>query len=401
MNAVSNYIDEKTGIHQIGEAAKKADAFVTRGLKNVVALPFTAPLALTKLAGFDDKGIATKVAIAAQNVASTAQNVASTLKTKSPDDGSPDQVHYCCSFLILFMICYILVYFLLDKFGKMFLQVFDYKADKTVIMFIIGSWVYYMFNSFFDYVKVGMFGPVAFMIGQFLYLCISVMLAPIAQMLFVVYFFYVFSGNIYSFDSVTGMELSSLKEKHASLINQNPTLFSLVNGYINPPVEESVPDSFWGTMNDVARKYVYPYFLLVLMILFFFYKGLESAITLKVKNFKWYFTIINFVTLIGLGALYRFAPKVAETARKVAKTASTLFTQHKTNSGLPESNDKMNYGNVVDPKNYINPTNGTNNYLQSGGGEATPLSITSILTGFGFISLVFVIPMSVILAKFK
>jgi len=351
------------------------------------------------------------------------------------------------------MICYILVYFLLDKFGKMFLQVFDYKADKTIILFIIGSWVYYMFFSFFDYVKVGMFGPLAFMIGQFLYLCISVMLAPIGQMLFVLYFFYVLTGNYHTFFAIPDIWRFDEEKR------KNPSIFTQVNEKIN---ETHLDDSsFLGTMNTCIQTYFYKYFLLVIMILFFFYKGIESAITLKVKNFKWYFTIINFIILYCLGALYLFNPELAKTASSLAKTFS-LFAQQNTNSnidpnsGLPAVRSGDPNYTVINHNNYKNPSINTsvkataasvkaavdnypvapnnknpaatvNNYLvapnnknpaevdpahnypyhhhryRGGGGDANPnpLSATTVLTGLGFVSLVFVIPMSVILAKYK
>lgn len=345
-NVAADYASKLPGL-QTASNSNTADK--GGGLMNVVAdyaskLPDLQTASNIADAGGDlmngTKSLANATLSRLADATGVSKSISNSVKQKSSSTvSSPENVHYCCSFLILFMICYILVYFLLDKLGKMFLQVFDYKADKTVIIFIIGSWVYYMFNSFMDYLKMGFIGPIFFMIGQFIYLCVSIMLAPIAQMIFVVYFFYVFSGNIYSFDSIFGTQFSGLEKSS----------FELAKDRIQ--AVKPADDTCLGTMNSVAQTYIYKYFLHVIMMLFFFYKSMESFITLKVSNFKWYFGVLNFLVFCGLSYLYSY---------------------------------------FRDPEQKS----------QSGGGE-TSISITSILTGLGFVGLVFVIPMSVILAKYK
>jgi hypothetical protein len=177
------------------------------------------------------------------------------------------------------------------------------------------------------------------------------MLAPIAQMIFVIYFFFVFSGNIYTFDSIFGTELSGKKE----------SLFDLAKAKIQAPTEVSDEnETCLGSMNTVAQKYIHKYFLLVITILFFFYKSMESFITLKVSNFKWYFGVLNFILFFSLSYLYKVFYADSSSSASIDLVASVgLNTEKKS------------------------------------------LSMKYILLGLGFVSLVFVIPMSVILAKYK
>jgi hypothetical protein len=239
------------------------------------------------------------------------------------------QDSYACTFLLIFVIMYIIVYFLLDKFGQMFLNVFYWKPDKSLIIFIIIGWII----SFGDLMKIpkgpepmtqlknnlkrlGILGPTLIVIGYLVHLAVSLGLSGVATLLFLFFFFSTCLGIFLPSDfysKVTETVISNSIPKTiidtapdpvewatnplfdtpkdentvSSIPDQNNFLKMLPNlsTESEPPEEQTEkqkqqPEPKQMNLNSFLRT-IYPFFLKVIFCLFFFYKFLESMIFLS------------------------------------------------------------------------------------------------------------------------
>ena len=196
-----------------------------------------------------------------------------------------------CFFLLLFVVLYIIVYFLLNKFSKMFLNIFLWKPDKSVILFIIIGW----FSTFFHidlapkdlsiskiWKRVKVFSPISFVIESLFHLIISIALWGVATLIFLVFFFSILTG----FPLIWNPGLSHVYHEVNKMIKTR---------------NSSSP------MNEKLITYVFEKsFLCVILMLFFFYKFLESGITLKLKELKGIFMVLNFLLFCFVGFFYNY-----------------------------------------------------------------------------------------------
>jgi len=271
------------------------------------------------------------------------------------------QDSYACTFFLIFVIMYIIVYFLLDKFGQMFLNVFYWKPDKSMIIFIIIGWVI----SFGDIMKVptgedpieGMknklkrlqiFGPTLIAIGYLVHLALSIGLSGIATVLFLFFFFstclgiflpsdfyskvqeYVMKHSTDDFDQF-GFLTNEQKNKIRPMLDNTigtgtviPSTEAFISGGNPEGKAEELVVSGVGTvlknsaLNHFLQKCVYPFFLVVILFLFFLYKFLESIIVIAtpkrgsgrsgIVEFWAPITVINFILVVVCGYFYLKPP---------------------------------------------------------------------------------------------
>jgi hypothetical protein len=197
-------------------------------------------------------------------------------------------------FTCLFMMCYFLVYFFLDEIGKMFLNVFDYRASSSMYMFIVFAWLFYLFVSFSQKNFWAMALNYLWVIATIILLALSMAIAPIAQLLFVIYVLYACIGS-----------LQDIKQ----------FLFRLIGGRDNDSfvynTEEILKNSMFsnqtelrGGFDHIMYKYGIKYILFFLMLLFFLFKTIQGFTDFKISTVGGLVTIFNITVTVVLFIIY-------------------------------------------------------------------------------------------------
>lgn len=210
------------------------------------------------------------------------------------------------NFLIMFIISYFFVYIFLNKIGLMFLQVFDWEADPAIPTFILFAIPFQFIKFFYDMATSSGGDPSASVMSKapsmyqfgiiiiiliIIWICISLGLSPLAQIIFIWYFvFSLFGSPITMFSFIAGFFGEN------SVINE-------AEKYINKSVDLNDP-SFMGLLNSLINKYVYPYFSIFMQIIFFINKTIQYFFTIKLTTIKIF--LMTFNVYIGLSLLFTF-----------------------------------------------------------------------------------------------
>lgn len=195
-------------------------------------------------------------------------------------------------------ICYLFFYFLslffcsffLDKLVQMFLDVFEFKANPLIYVFVVFGFIAYITNLDLKNKILSTILNIFYIIYIILHLLFSITLAPIAQLIFTIYMLLFFSGGpTYVIAFVKG------------LINGR----SIVSERVSESEKSDL--SFWGNFDNFLYKYVYKNFFAFMLLIFFFYKALHSLIpptNLKIYNLKLGVGFLNGCATIGLLLIY-------------------------------------------------------------------------------------------------
>ena len=210
------------------------------------------------------------------------------------------------NFMIMFIISYFFVYIFLNKIGLMFLQVFDWEADPAIPTFILFAIPFQFIKFFYDMASSSGGDPSASVMSKapsmyqfgiiiiillIIWICISLGLSPLAQIIFIWYFiFSLFGSPITMFSFIAGFFGEN------SVINE-------AEKYINKNVDLNDP-SFMGLLNSLINTYVYPYFSIFMQILFFLNKTIQYFFTIKLTTIK--IVLMTFNVYIGLSLLFTF-----------------------------------------------------------------------------------------------
>ena len=157
----------------------------------------------------------------------------------------------------------------------MFLQVFEYKADSSIYIFIVFAWIIYLIQNSVRVVAY-IFGSMGLFIPYIIvHLLLSLMGAPICQLIFVVYVAYALVGSP-----------SNLKDLGLSFIFKTVKSF-----FVDVEIDtlKSVASSnttILGGFDNLAYLYGYRYFTFFIFMLFFFFKTIQGAIELKIRAIR-------------------------------------------------------------------------------------------------------------------
>jgi len=184
-----------------------------------------------------------------------------------------------CLFLIIYMFCY----HFMGTWASMFLQIFEFKANPSIYMFILIAWVnYFITNRVSIALTIFSSGIFFFVIKMILHLVLSFVAAPLAQLMFVLYCAYTFLGS----------PMDILSFITSWFIPETETFFQKaaynIAGSIN-----SDPETLFGSFDKLSYKYGYRFFFFFVMILFFFFKTIQSATELQVSQVRQYIGTTN------------------------------------------------------------------------------------------------------------
>lgn len=183
-------------------------------------------------------------------------------------------------FIFIFILCYHFAYFNLDKFIKMFLDVFEYKADPTIYLFILAGYIFFMVSNSDSWFT--MFSPTAFFLASIILLIISLILAPFSQLLFSVYSVYGLAGSPFDWYKII---ISLFTKTQENVLDE--TQLQLGQSTM------SNTNSILGGFDFISYKYAIQFLFFFLMLLFFLFKTIQSAIELKVTYIRTAVSSIN------------------------------------------------------------------------------------------------------------
>ena len=171
-------------------------------------------------------------------------------------------------FICIFILCYFLVYFFLERLTTMFLDALLFKANGSMYTFLIVGWVIMFITNLSSFIAI--LSTLFYIIGMILYLVFSLYCAPMAQMFFVFYVLYAFLGT----------PVDWLKMALDGLFGSKTGAMAEVSLSLQQSTQSDQKDFFFG-FDYLLHKYCYKYLFLFLMILFFLFKTIQSAIELK------------------------------------------------------------------------------------------------------------------------
>ena len=184
-----------------------------------------------------------------------------------------------CLFLIIYMFCY----HFMGTWANMFLQIFEFKANPSIYMFILIAWVnYFMTHGVSIALTIFSSGIFFFVIKMILHLVLSFVAAPLAQLMFVLYCAYTFLGS----------PMDILSFITSWFIPETDTFFQKA-AYNIAGSNNSDPETLFGSFDKLSYKYGYRFFFFFVMILFFFFKTIQSATELQVSQVRQYIGTTN------------------------------------------------------------------------------------------------------------
>jgi len=207
-------------------------------------------------------------------------------------------------FIFIFLVCYYIIHVFLDKMCEMFLQIFEFKASAFTYVMIVFAWFVRTLSivpiSIAQLIKRG---PVAatiptelellaksnglYIFVLLIHLALSLLLAPLCQLVSVLYMAYAFFGNPFalwnfrsddSFISYVGKEC-----KKSSDLNK---------------------DEILGGFDNFAYLYGYRYGFSFIMMLFFFFKTIQCAVEMKTLALRTAVTTINAYITATMAVIY-------------------------------------------------------------------------------------------------
>ena len=246
-------------------------------------------------------------------------------------------------FIFIFLVCYGITHLFLEKMGNMFLQIFDYKASGFMYIMIILAWVQHLLSLPYDAFKQKqaeaqgqLMGNMAGMTSGFpgitsefdilintrglyifvllIHLAASLMMAPLCQLVGVVYIAYAFAGSPSNWIAV----LSGLLFKTAS------SFMSEVQTDCSKSVFSN-KEEILGGLDNIAYLYGYRFWIFFIMMLFFFFKTIQSAVEMKLLALRTAVTTINAYITATMAVIY---------------SAHVYFEKHIYNEGVNPHADK-------------------------------------------------------------
>lgn len=210
------------------------------------------------------------------------------------------------NFITMYLISYFFVYIFLNKIGLMFLQVFDWEADPSIPTFILFAIPYQLIKFVYGMMDDAGDDPIASMMAKsplmyqfgiailiflIIWICISLGLSPLAQIIFIWYFIFALFGS-----PITIISFIS------GFFGIN-SIIADAEKYINKDIDEN-DESFMGILNTIINKYIYPYFSIFIQILFFLNKTIQYFFSIKLLTVK--VVLLSFNIYIGLSLLFTF-----------------------------------------------------------------------------------------------
>ena len=239
-------------------------------------------------------------------------------------------------FACLFMMCYFLVYFFLDEIGKMFLNVFDYRASSSMYMFIVFAWLFYLFVSISKKDVVVIYLNFLYVIATIIHLALSMAIAPLAQLLFVIYILYACMGSLQDIKQVL-YRLMGGRDNDSFVYN---TEEMLKNSMFSNQTE------LRGGFDHIMYKYGIKYILFFLFLLFFLFKTIQGFTDFKISTVGGLVTVFNITVTVVLFIIY-----VAMTYLNNRVPTTEDVSVNKTPGAIPDYSPS-----VVTPTLPITPT---------------------------------------------
>ena len=256
------------------------------------------------------------------------------------------------TFICIFFVCYLITYLCLDKMGKMFLQIFDYKASAFTYVMIVLAWFVRLFSMPFDAFKQKQAEAQGQLMGEMskgmggipgmedmsglangmpgmgsmsgampemssglpgimsefeilvntrglyifillIHLAISLLMAPLCQLVGVAYIAYAFVGTPYDWAAV----ISGLFSKTAQSFITEVQIDCHKSVFSNK--EEIV-----GGLDNFAYLYGYRYWIFFIMMLFFFFKTIQSAVEMKITALRTAVSTMNAYITATMAVIY-------------------------------------------------------------------------------------------------
>ena len=224
-----------------------------------------------------------------------------------PFDGLPT-----LKFIVIFIVCYGITHFFLDRLCKMFLQVFEFKASAFTYVMIVLAWFGHLLSMPFvalqkeveaasKSIKGTIPSELEMMFrSNFLYifvllihLAVSFLFAPLCQLVGVIYIAYAFFGK--PFDVLDAIIRLFVVNKECFFIKVEEDCEKSVSSKIN---------EFWGGLDYYAYLFGYKYWFFFVMMIFFFFKTIQTAVEMKLFALRTAVTIINAYVTATMAVVY-------------------------------------------------------------------------------------------------
>ena len=197
-------------------------------------------------------------------------------------------------FACMFIIMYFFVYFFLDEIANMFLGIFDYRANPMMYMFIVFAWLFNVFANVSTSIESQAFGPILYVVGSIIILAVSMIIAPFAQLFFVLYLLYAFIGSPREImKNVMGLMGSS---DNTSIIYNTKETINLS--------DESDQTKLLTGFDYVVYTYGVKYVIFFLMFLFFLFKTIQGFSEYQIDTVRGLVSIFNICITIVMFILY-------------------------------------------------------------------------------------------------
>jgi hypothetical protein len=241
-------------------------------------------------------------------------------------------------FTFIFIICYYFSYFFLGKFAKMFLNVFEYKSNPSIYVLLVAAWVFFLVSNSDKWYAT--FATTAFFLVSIILLVVSILMAPMAQLLLVVYVVY----------ALVGSPSDIYKALTTLFMKRDDTLFEQVNIQVAQS-NLSNTNTIFGGFDQLLYKYAFKYLFFFLMMLFFAFKTIQSAFELNIDTIRMSITTIN--AYITATMLVIYLAKMLMDKPKLKQEFSIRKTPSSEQDNVADST--MNFSERMREVAYINP----------------------------------------------
>jgi hypothetical protein len=215
-------------------------------------------------------------------------------------------------FIIIFIVCYGITHFFLDRLCKMFLQVFEFKASAFTYVMIVLAWFGHLLSmpyvaiekeieaaqsntptipSEFD-IMIKSRGLYIFVL--LIHLAVSFLLAPLCQLVGVIYIAYAFFGKPFN-----------VLDAIIRLFIKNDDVFKKTEDDCKKSnLNISKINEFWGGLDYYAYLFGYKYWFFFVMMIFFFFKTIQTAVEMKLFALRTAVTTINAYVTATMAVVY-------------------------------------------------------------------------------------------------
>jgi len=210
--------------------------------------------------------------------------------------------YHTLNFFIFFIISYFLVYTFLGKISNMLLGIFEWKANPITYLFILIGFFSYYISMPDEVKKLAALSTLGFLVVALLHLMVSLFLAPLCQLILVMYLFYVVFGSpeniINAFKAIVSGSTPDFFNKVHEKCSEKYNEINVLKERGNTVDVNLALESLLYYLDVFAYKHGYTFFSTFIAILFFLFKTIQCAIELKVPMIKTVFSIVTaFITL--------------------------------------------------------------------------------------------------------